>query len=184
MYTSSVAWAWSSSRIANENVSPCNLGASAASTRRWRLKPWARRDRGNTGAQGGGGRGRWRSGLTDTSRYRLTLAFRQALAAAARWRYPTRNPAIDAGRHPEPRIEELLPFTRNEIDALAVELGSRYGPLVVFAAETELRTNEWMALERRDIDRSATAVIVQRRYADGVLTRPTRKRSGRAAGCR
>ena len=78
----------------------------------------------------------------------------------------------------------MLPFTRNEIDALAVELGSRYGPLVVFAAETELRTNEWMALERRDIDRSATAVIVQRRYADGVLTRPTRKRSGRAAGCR
>ena len=32
---------------------------------------------------------RWRAGLTDTSRYRLTLALRQALGAAVRWRYMT-----------------------------------------------------------------------------------------------
>lgn len=43
-------------------------------------------------------------------------------------------------------------------------------PLVVFAAETGLRTNEWAALERRDVDRQGPAVVVQRRYADGVLT--------------
>ena len=41
---------------------------------------------------------------------------------------------------------------------------------MVFAAETGLRTNEWVALERRDLDRPARAVVVQRRYADGVLT--------------
>ena len=46
-----------------------------------------------------------------------------------------------------------------------------YGPLAVFAAETGLRTNEWMALERRDVDRTAgPAVLVQRRFAEGVLT--------------
>jgi integrase len=113
---------------------------------------------------------RWRAGLTDTSRYRLTLALRQVLAAAVRWRYMTRNPAVDAGANPEPRSEELRPFTRKEIDALAIELGPVYGPLAIFAAETGLRTNEWVALERRDLDRAGPAVVVQRRYADGVLT--------------
>ena len=66
---------------------------------------------------------RWRANLTETSRYRLTLALRQALGAAVRWRYMTRNPAVDAGRNPEPRKEELLPFTPAEVDLLAVELG-------------------------------------------------------------
>jgi integrase len=113
---------------------------------------------------------RWRAALSDTSRYRLTLALRQVLGAAVRWRYMTRNPAIEAGRNPEPRSEELLPFTPAEIDALDLELGPVYGPLVVFAAETGLRTNEWAALERRDLDRSARAVVVQRRFAAGTLT--------------
>src|SRR5205814_2335408 len=61
-------------------------------------------------------------------------------------------------------------ITREQVDALAVELGAVYGPLVVFAAETGLRTNEWVALERRDVDRAGRAVVVQRRYADGMLT--------------
>ena len=113
---------------------------------------------------------RWRAGLPGTARYRLTLALRQCLAAAVRWRYLTRNPAIEAGRNPEPRAEELHPFTRDEVDALAAELGSVYGPLVVFAAETGLRTNEWAAIERRDVDRAGPAIVVQRRVSDGVLT--------------
>ncbi len=112
----------------------------------------------------------WRASLASTSRYRLMGAFRQSLAAAVRWRYLTANPAVDAGRNPQPRLEELRPFTREQIDALAIELGKFYGPLVVFAAETGLRTNEWAALERRDVDKAAKAVTVQRRVTDGVLT--------------
>jgi integrase len=112
----------------------------------------------------------WRAALPESSRYRLTLALRQALAAAVRWQYLGRNPALDAGRNPEPRSEELLPFTLTEVDQLDAELGLAFGPLVVFAAETGLRTNEWVALERRDVDRAGCAVTVQRRYADGVLT--------------
>jgi hypothetical protein len=80
----------------------------------------------------------WRAGLTDTSRYRLTLALRQTLAAAVRWGYITRNPAVLAGQNPEPRSEELHPFTRAELDALVLELGPVSGPLVIFAAETGL----------------------------------------------
>jgi integrase len=112
----------------------------------------------------------WRSGLTPTSRYRKTLAMRQALNAAVRWRYLNRNPVADAGPNERPASDEFVPFTRDEIDALEVELGPEYGPLVIFAAETGLRTNELVALERRDIDQAGRAVTVQRRFADGVLT--------------
>jgi integrase len=112
----------------------------------------------------------WRSALAAGSRYRLTSAFRQALTAAQRWRYMTGNPVADAGRNPQPRSEELHPFSPGEVDKLAIELGPVFGALVVFAAETGLRTNEWVALERRDVDRAGPAVTVQRRYADGVWT--------------
>jgi hypothetical protein len=77
---------------------------------------------------------RWRAGLSDSSRYRKTLAMRQALNAAMRWRYIGRNPALEAGKNPQPRTEELLPFTREEIDALAAELGAEQGPIVIVVA--------------------------------------------------
>ena len=112
----------------------------------------------------------WRASLTDSSRYRLTLATRQALNAAVRWRYIGTNPVADAGANPQPRTGEFIPFTRAEIDALDAELGPVYGPLAVFAAETGLRTNEWAALERRDVDQAGQAVAVQRRVSDGVVT--------------
>jgi nucleotide-binding universal stress UspA family protein len=45
---------------------------------------------------------RARAGLSENSRFRLTSALRQCLGAAVRWRYITRNPAMEAGRNPEP----------------------------------------------------------------------------------
>jgi integrase len=109
----------------------------------------------------------WRAKLGDGSRYRFTLAFRQALGAAVRWRYISRNPAIDAGKNPEPRGEEPIPFTPAELVAIDAELGR---PLATFTAETGLRTNEWAALERRDVDVAGRAVQVVRRVSDGVVT--------------
>jgi integrase len=100
----------------------------------------------------------------------MTSALRQVLAAAERWNYIEANPAVAAGRNPQPRLEELHPFSRAEVDALAAELGTPFGPLVLFDAETGLRTNEWVALERRDVDREGRACVVQRRFADGRLT--------------
>jgi hypothetical protein len=40
---------------------------------------------------------------------------------------------------------------------------------VLVAAETGLRPEEWIALERRDLDRQGRALAVQRKYAKGVL---------------
>ena len=98
------------------------------------------------------------------------LALCQALNSAVRRGYLQKNPAKLAGRNTKPRQEELRPFTRDELAAIAVELGPVYGPLAVLAAETGLRTNEWTALERRDLDRAGRAVTVQRRFASGELT--------------
>jgi integrase len=79
------------------------------------------------------------------------------------------------------RTEEFVPFARDEIDALETELGATYGPLVVFAAKTGLRTNEWVALERRDVDKTARVVTVQRPFPDGVLANyPKTERSRRS----
>ncbi len=108
----------------------------------------------------------WMRTLPAGSRYGIVQALRQTLETAIRWRMISENPAKLAGRNPEPRREHVAPFEHSEVDRLAVELGP-YGPLVIFAAETGLRPSEWMALERRDVDRRGAAVSVERTYADG-----------------
>ena len=95
-------------------------------------------------------------------------ALRQALEAAVRWGHMTRNPAKLAGPNPQPKAEEIHPFTQAEIDVVAEELGPKYGPAVVFASETGMRPSEWLAIEWRDIDRKAGVVLVERTCAYGV----------------
>ena len=56
------------------------------------------------------------------------------------------------------------------VDALETELGPRFGPLVVFAAETGLRPSEWAALERRHVDRARRVLTVH-----GTKTRGSRR---------
>lgn len=114
---------------------------------------------------------RWRAGLgSDDKRYKATKAMRQVLAAAVRWGYLERNPAVDAGANPQPRREEVQPFARDEIDRLVEELKPIHAAVVVLAAETGLRTNEWMALERKDIDRRNPAIAIARRVSRGKPT--------------
>ncbi len=79
-----------------------------------------------------------------------------------------KNPAKLAGPNPQPKAEEIHPFTQTEIDAVAEELGPKYGPAVVFASETGMRPSEWLAIEWRDFDRKAGVVLVERTCAYGV----------------
>jgi integrase len=71
--------------------------------------------------------------------------------------------------NPLPKREEIRPFeTWAEVEAVAEEIGP-YGPLVIFAAGTGLRPEEWLALERRDLDRAESVVYVRRTFSGGEL---------------
>lgn len=105
----------------------------------------------------------WRATLPAGSAAAIMGAFRQVLDQAIAWDVITKNPARLAGRVPQPKRAEVSPFTRKEIDTLAVELGPS-GLLVTFAAETGLRPGEWAAIEWRDVDRNARILNVQRSY--------------------
>src|SRR3954453_8268886 len=70
----------------------------------------------------------WEAPLPPAFRTKLIGALSQVLEAAVDWDYMARNPARSARRRrhgsgqPE-RRPEIVPFTREEIDRLAVELG-------------------------------------------------------------
>jgi integrase len=88
----------------------------------------------------------WRKTLPERSRYDITRALRQALEAAVRWGYITRNPAKDAGRNPQPPPRPIRAYTYAELEAIAAELSPMYQSLPAFAAATGLRPEEWHAL--------------------------------------
>lgn len=88
-----------------------------------------------------------------------------------------RNPA-DGIRNPKPHRPEVETFASwDDVDAVAVELGPRYGAVAIFAAGTGPRPEEGIALERRDLDREKRVVAVERVYSHGALKAP--KKSSR-----
>ena len=113
----------------------------------------------------------WRASLPEGLRYPASRSLRQALEAAIRWELMSENPAKKAGENPQPKAREIHPLTATDLNLVAAELGTRDAALIRFAAETGLRPCEWLALERRDVDRTAGAVLVEREHVEGV-TRP------------
>jgi integrase len=109
----------------------------------------------------------WQAKLPDRSRYGIVSALRQTLGAAVRWEYIARNPASLAGRNPQPSPRPIRAYTREELDAIAAELAPAYRSLPTFAAATGLRPEEWLPLERRDVDRRAGHVSVRRTVSSG-----------------
>jgi integrase len=113
--------------------------------------------------------GAWRSRLSEGSRHDLFRAVRQVLEQAVRWRWLDENPAR-AVKNPKPRRAEVVPFESwAEVEAVAAELDPRFAAIPIFAAGTGLRPEEWIALERRDVDRHEGVVYVRRVYSQGRL---------------
>jgi integrase len=112
----------------------------------------------------------WRIALSPGYRFDATQALRQVLARAVLWGLIDVNPAKLGVDNPSPRRREQRPFESwAELYAVAANLASRYRPMVIFAAATGLRPAEWLALERRDIDRQARVVYVRRSFTKGRL---------------
>src|SRR5213078_3175361 len=99
----------------------------------------------------------------------------------AAWRMIDVNPAKVGVDNPVRRRKEQHPFESwAELETLAVAIGPRYGPMILFAAATGLRPAEWIALEKRDVDRKARVVYVRRSFTRGELKFPKTEASMRA----
>jgi hypothetical protein len=94
----------------------------------------------------------WQMRLSPGYRFEATQALRQVLHRAVAWGMIEVNPAKVGVDNPVRRRKEQHPFESwAELEALADEMGPRYGPMILFAAATGLRPAEWIAL------RSATS---------------------------
>ncbi len=125
----------------------------------------------------------WRMRLSPGYRFEATQALRQVLHRAVAWGMIDVNPAKVGVDNPVRRRKEQHPFESwAELEALARAIGPRYGPMILFAAAaaTGLRPAEWIALEKRDIDRNERVVYVRRSFTRGELKFPKTEASMRA----
>jgi integrase len=123
----------------------------------------------------------WRMTLSPGYRFEATQALRQVLHRAVAWGMIDINPAKVGVDNPVRRRKEQHPFESwAELEALAAAIGPRYGPMILFAGATGLRPAEWIALEKRDVDREERVVCVRRAFTRRQLKIPKTEASMRA----
>jgi integrase len=109
----------------------------------------------------------WRKTLPERSAWGYQKALRQVLGYAVRTKLLDENVA-QAVPNPEPKRREVQAFaTPEDVEAVADELPTEYALIPILGAWTGLRPEEWIALERGDIDRKAKVLHVRRVYTDG-----------------
>jgi integrase len=111
--------------------------------------------------------GAWRKQLPEGSAWHAHKALRQVLGYAVRVRLVAANVA-QAVPNPEPKRREIPMFgSWDELELLAEELPPERRSLPILVTGTGLRPEEWLALERRDVDVKGGVLYVRRVYTDG-----------------
>jgi integrase len=111
--------------------------------------------------------GAWRKRLPERSAWGIHKALRQVLNHAVRIKLLDENVAALIP-NPEPKRREVEAFeTLALLEAVGDEMSEEYSQLPIFVALTGLRPEEWIALERRDVDRKAGIVHVRRVFTAG-----------------
>jgi integrase len=113
--------------------------------------------------------GAWRKQLPAGSAHYIHRALRQVLRYGVRCKYLEENPAVVIP-NPAPRRGEMKIFSWHELQLVAAELRPAHRAIPIFAAGTGLRPEEWIAIERRDLDRQRRVVNVQRVYTGAKLS--------------
>jgi integrase len=113
--------------------------------------------------------------VLERSAWGIHGALTQLLACAVRVKLLDENIAARVPS-PEPRRRLVSTFEAvTDLEAIAGELPAGFAAIPVFAALTGLRCEEWIALERCDIDRRAGVVHVRRVHTDGTLRQYARQ---------
>jgi integrase len=111
--------------------------------------------------------GAWRKRLPAGSAWHAHKVVRQVLAYAVRAKIVGENVATLVP-NPEPKRREIPVFGDwGELERIAGELPSERRSLPILVNGTGLRPEEWLALERRDLDLRAGVLHIRRVYTDG-----------------
>jgi integrase len=111
--------------------------------------------------------GAWRKRLPEGSAWHAHKALRQVLSYAVRSKLVAENVA-QLVPNPAPKRREAPTFgSLEELERLAQELPPERRSLPFLVAGTGLRPEEWLALERRDVDTRAGVLHVRRVFTDG-----------------
>ena len=113
--------------------------------------------------------GAWRKRLPEGSAWHAHKALRQVLGYAVRTKLVAENVAALVP-NPEPKRREVGVFgSWEQLEQVAAELPAARRSLPILVAGTGLRPEEWLALERRDLDLKAGVLQVRRVFTDGKL---------------
>ena len=127
----------------------------------------------------------WRLTISPGWRADVFRDTRRMMKAWQRWGWIVENPC-DGIRNKRTRAPEVRPLTWETVLTVAGEIDRRLEHVPILAAGTGLRPEEWLALERRDVDLEGRVLHVRRVWsspgdltelgADGAKTYRQRRR--------